>query len=105
VVELSDQAGQRRVAHLPNVYVGETGLSPERRFEQHRRGGRTASAKVAKYGIKLRPDLYSHLPPFATEAESVAAESALRLELEMRGFRVWGGTRGLSQGLNRNLGA
>jgi hypothetical protein len=74
VIELSDAIGTHR-PNRPNLYVGETGLTPEQRFEKHKAGGLTASPKVKRYGIRLRPDLYEHLPVYPTEAESVEAEA------------------------------
>ncbi|MEA3502163.1 MAG: hypothetical protein U9R47_05260, partial [Actinomycetota bacterium] len=55
VVELDDGIGSRNSSSFPNVYVGETGRSPEDRFETHRAGGRTASRKVTLHGVWLRP--------------------------------------------------
>ncbi len=97
VIELSDDIGTRNNGDYPHVYVGETGLSPEERFEVHKAGGRTSSSKVRNFGLRLRPDLYHHLPPYLTEAESVEAEKALRSQLEQIGYTVWGGTKGLHE--------
>ena len=98
VVELSDAAGKRRKKRYPNVYVGETGLTPDERFEKHKAGGRTANSKVTKYGLRLRPDLYEHLPTSLTEAEAVEAEKGLKAELEKLGYRV-----GRNQGNQRGF--
>lgn len=102
VIELSDAIGKRTIATLPNVYVGETGLSPEERFLKHKAGGRTASKHVTRYGVRLRPDLYEHLPEVETESESVVLEKALRSELISKGYRVRGGTRGMSESFARD---
>ncbi len=53
----------------------------------------TASSKVTNYGVRLRPDLYEHLPPYPTEQESVEAERQLKADLEAIGYRVWGATK------------
>lgn len=44
VIELSDALGGHK-PNRPDVYVGETGLTPEQRFEKHKAGGMTASPK------------------------------------------------------------
>ena len=104
VVELSDDAGPRRNRQYANVYVGETGESPQKRFEKHKAGGQKASNVVRKYGLRLLPDLYEHLPAYATERESVAAEKLLKAELELIGYRVWGGGSGLNESFaKRNI--
>lgn len=73
------------------VYVGQSAKSPEERFRQHMRGGRLANTKVYKYGKRLRPDLYQAWNPFESRREAEAAEEALAMELERRGFVVfWG---------------
>lgn len=59
---------------------------------------------MTKHGVRLRPDLYEHLPMYTTEAESVEAEGLLRTNLERLGYRVWGGTRGMNQAFNPNVG-
>jgi len=73
------------------VYVGQTVKTPEERFAQHMRGGRLANTKVYRYGRRLRPDLYAAWNPFESRREAEAAEEALAMELEKRGYVVfWG---------------
>ncbi len=66
-----------------------TGLSPEERFENHKRGIKAARV-VRKFGERLVPKLYAHLNPMpykkALEMEAVLADS-----LRKRGFQVFGG--------------
>ena len=66
-----------------------TGLSPEQRFENHKRGIKAARV-VRKFGERLVPKLYSHLNPMpykkALEMETVLADS-----LRKRGYQVFGG--------------
>jgi hypothetical protein len=38
VIEISDERGPRLNPKYPNVYVGQTALTPEQRFAQHRVG-------------------------------------------------------------------
>ncbi|HKF69153.1 MAG TPA: hypothetical protein VKB36_21560 [Vicinamibacterales bacterium] len=66
-----------------------TGLSPEQRFENHKRGIKAARV-VRKFGERLVPKLYAHLNPMpykkALEMETVLADS-----LRKRGYQVFGG--------------
>ena len=69
------------------LYVGMTGLTPEKRFARHRAG--TQSGRyVRKHGVRLRLDLvegFSRLPfPIAT-----FMESKLAAWLRAQGFGVW----------------
>lgn len=70
-------------------YVGMTGLSPERRFENHKNGVKAARV-VRKFGERLVPKLYAHLNPMPyTKAK--AMEGFLAESLRKRGFVVYGG--------------
>jgi hypothetical protein len=66
-----------------------TGLSPEQRFENHKRGIKAARV-VRKFGERLVPKLYAHLNPMpykkAAEMETMLADS-----LRKRGYQVFGG--------------
>jgi hypothetical protein len=66
-----------------------TGLSPEQRFENHKRGIKAARV-VRKFGERLVPKLYAHLNPMpyrkALEMEAMLADS-----LRKRGYQVFGG--------------
>jgi predicted GIY-YIG superfamily endonuclease len=70
-------------------YVGMTGLTPERRFENHKQGVKAARI-VKRCGERLVPRLYAHLNPMpfkkAVEMEVILADS-----LRKRGFTVYGG--------------
>jgi len=90
VIELNDEVGDREGSERPWVYVGETGLTPEVRFEQHR-AGHKASRWVKRYGVRLRPDLYADQPPLRSKAESVAYEAWLFAYLKATGWPVKGG--------------
>jgi len=94
VIELHREAVPARLAHAGVkgcVYVGQTIRTPDQRFAQHMRGGRLANTKVYKYGVRLRPDLYGAWNPFGTRREAEAAEEALAMELERRGYVVYWG--------------
>jgi predicted GIY-YIG superfamily endonuclease len=69
------------------LYIGMTGLTPEKRFARHRAG--TQSGRyVREYGVRLRLDLvegFSRLPfPIAA-----FMESKLAAWLRAQGFGVW----------------
>ena len=88
VIELSDAAGTRRDAALANLYVGQTALSPEERFQQHRAGVH-ASRWVRRFGVALRPDLYATLPFVRERAQAEELERRTAAELRRRGHRVF----------------
>ena len=90
VVELTDEAGPRLDPRKPCVYVGQTGMSPEERFEQHLAGYK-ASRWVKNFGVRLRPRLYRNYGPYDTWEASVEAERRLKEKLAQRGYRVRGG--------------
>ena len=82
---LRNPKGDRKAAY----YVGMTGLSPEQRFDNHKKGLKSAGV-VRRFGERLVPKLYAHLNPMpfarAQEMESILAES-----LRKRGYVVFGG--------------
>lgn len=96
VIELSpevlNEAKFRRAnpgydATKPCVYVGMTGLSPERRFENHRRG--VKSNRFAHfYGLRLLPRLYAVYNPMPYEAAR-EMEVELAIGLREEGYGVW----------------
>lgn len=89
IVELDQQAPlrRRRGSHLPLLYVGVTLNSPERRFEMHKKGGRTASVIVTRFGRCLRPDLYERYPRIPI-GEAAAFEQRVAQELRCQGYTV-----------------
>jgi hypothetical protein len=66
-----------------------TGLSPEERFENHKRGIKAARV-VKKFGERLVPKLYAHLNPMPYK-KAQAMEMTLADSLRKRGFQVFGG--------------
>lgn len=78
-----------RDSSKPCVYVGMTGLSPEERFENHKRGEK-AAAVVTRFGIRLIPELFTHLNPMPFEA-AVQMEQDLAEDLRRAGYTVTGG--------------
>lgn len=70
-------------------YVGMTGLSPEQRFENHKKGVKAARI-VKKHGQRLVPKLYAHLNPMPYD-KAKAMEVMLADSLRKRGYVVFGG--------------
>jgi hypothetical protein len=66
-----------------------TGLTPEARFENHKKGLKAAGI-VKRCGERLVPRLYAHLNPM-TYAEALEMERALAERLRARGYQVFGG--------------
>ena len=72
----------------PCVYVGQTSLTPEGRFEKHQIGEKS-SRIVYKYGIRLRPRLYKSHNPMKTRGEAEKMEFEKVRRLKKRGYWVW----------------
>ena len=73
----------------PCVYVGMTGLTPEERFANHKAGIK-ASLFPKRYGLRLLPELYSHLNPMPF-APAALMERDLTEDLRREGYTVVGG--------------
>ena len=73
----------------PCVYVGMTGLSPEKRFENHLNGVKAAKV-VERFGVRLLPELFEHLNPMPYEAATLM-EADLAEDLRAEGYCVFGG--------------
>ena len=67
----------RRVGRW-GLYVGETALDPDLRFDQHKTGYK-ASRHVNRFGVRLLPQLFEHFNPLcrweAVELEPALAEA------------------------------
>jgi hypothetical protein len=85
VVYLRNPKGDGKAGY----YVGMTGLTPEQRFLNHRRGVKAAGV-VTRFGDRLVPRLYAHLNPMPY-AKAVEMEVSLADSLRKRGYRVYGG--------------
>ena len=71
----------------PCVYVGQTALDPDVRFQRHKEGHQ-ASRIAKRYGKYLMRKRYEHLNPVpAAEAED--REEALAAALQRKGYGVW----------------
>ena len=73
----------------PCVYVGMTGLTPEKRFANHKQGIKS-SAFVKRHGLRLLPEFYEHLNPMPFEA-AAQMERDLTDDLRRAGYTVVGG--------------
>ena len=73
----------------PCIYVGMTGLTPEQRFANHKAGIKD-SPLVKRYGVRLLPELFSHLNPMPFEA-AAQMEMDLAEDLRREGYTVTGG--------------
>jgi hypothetical protein len=82
-------ANPDRDPNKPSVYVGMSGLTPEERFANHKKGDK-ASSVVRRYGIRLLPELYAHLNPMPFEA-AARMEQDLAEDLRRAGYTVAGG--------------
>lgn len=76
------------------LYVGMTSHSPQERYHKHKTGYRNkkgykiSSKFVEKYGICLRPSLYSTLNP-CTRDDATQLERDMANSLKKRGYAVW----------------
>lgn len=85
VIELDRGAGRRRDPRIPWVYVGSSAREPELRFDQHRRGYKSAGL-VRRFALRLRPDLYEDLEPIRGSRRALEAELDRARELAAAGF-------------------
>jgi predicted GIY-YIG superfamily endonuclease len=74
----------------PCVYVGMTGLAVQDRFQNHKKGQKSAWV-VKRYGLRLMPELYEYLNPMPFEA-AAQMEKDLAEDLRADGYTVAGGT-------------
>lgn len=72
---------------LTCYYVGMTGLTPEKRFENHKKSYKS-SWVVHKYGEYLIPEIYERFNPM-TYWKATRVEKALAVALRRRGHGVW----------------
>ena len=82
-------ANRGRDPKKPCVYVGMTGLAPEERFENHKKGVKAAKV-VQLYGVRLMPELYEVYNPMPFDA-AVVMERELAEDLRRQGYTVTGG--------------
>lgn len=79
---------------LECLYVGMTSKSPQQRLIQHTTGAKSkkghniSSNFVKKYGMYLRPSLYTDLNPM-TKSAATKMEADLASKLKKMGYAVW----------------
>lgn len=71
----------------PCLYVGATGMSPQMRFLNHKRGYKS-NRYAERYGLRLRPDLFEVYNPMPYEA-AIELERELAEGLRDEGYAVW----------------
>lgn len=74
-------------SNMTPLYVGMTGIKPEERFENHKRGYK-ASKYPKKFGLRLLTELYEILNPMSYE-DAANMEKQLADELRAKGHPVW----------------
>ena len=75
------------VTGKPCVYVGMTGLDPDRRFDKHM-AGIQSNRYVLRHGLRLLPDLYEAFNPMTRE-QAQLKEVEIAIDLRSAGFGVW----------------
>jgi len=83
------KANPERDITKPCVYVGCTGLTPEKRFAKHK-AGIQANSYVERYGVRLLPKLYAYANPMPYDAAR-DMEVELAIALQAEGYAVWQG--------------
>src|SRR3954463_9083155 len=83
------KANPKRDPAKPCVYVGMTGLKPKERFQNHKRGIKSARV-VQRHGVRLLPKMYECLNPMPFEA-AAQMERDLAEDLRNQGYTVTGG--------------
>ena len=71
-------------------YVGMTGLSPDERFQNHKKGRKAGKKYVQKYGRWLRRRMYEKYNPMTYE-EAQRIEKELAKKLRAKGHAIWQG--------------
>ena len=72
---------------LDCYYVGMTGLTPEERFENHKKGYKS-SRIVRDYGLHLCHDIYKKYNPMSYD-DAAKMEEKLAKKLRKKGHGVW----------------
>lgn len=83
------RANPNRNPAKPCLYVGMTGLTPEQRFQNHKRGFKAARV-VQRYGKRLLPEFYACFNPMPYEA-AAQMEKDLSADLRAQGYTVVSG--------------
>ena len=81
------QANPGYVPGWPCLYVGMTGLTPEKRFENHKHGYK-GNKYVERYGERLAMEFLECGNPMSYQ-DAVEEEKRLALSLRDLGYAVW----------------
>ena len=81
------EANPECVPGWPCLYVGMKGLTPEKRFENHKRGYK-GSKYVERYGERLAMEFLERENPM-NYSEAAQEEKRLALSLRELGYAVW----------------
>ena len=85
------EANPRYVEGNPCVYVGSTACTPDKRFQQHRRGYKH-NRYAERYGVELSKKVDKNALPrmsHTTRRAAEAQEQELADELRKKGWAVW----------------
>ena len=87
------EANPLYVEGQPCAYVGSTAHKPEKRFAQHRRGGKLSNRYVHQYGLRLRDSDADAVATwdrsFTTRMEAEDSEASISNCLREAGWAVW----------------
>lgn len=75
------------VTGKPCVYVGMSGLDPDRRFDKHK-AGIQSKRFVREFGLRLLPELYAVYNPMPYQG-ACEMEVELAIGLREAGYGVW----------------
>ena len=90
VIDLSDDVPKARVGPNGWIYVGQTVLTREERYQEHVDGDK-ANNWVTKHHLRLNEELCDRYPQVRTRVEAMALEERAAAELEEEGWSVkWG---------------
>ena len=77
------------IPRLRDCLYGPVKCEPKERFANHKAGIKAAGV-VKRYGVRLLPELFTHLNPMPFDA-AVEMEKDLAEDLRRAGFTVTGG--------------
>jgi len=90
VIDLSDDVPKDRVGRNGWIYVGQTALTREARYQEHIDGYK-ANGWVTKHHLGINEELCDRYPQVRTRVEAEALEEQAAVELEEEGWNVkWG---------------
>ena len=91
VIDLSDDVPDPRVRPKGWVYVGQTVLTREERYQEHIDGIKAGRGWVTKYHLGFNEEFCARYPQVRTRGEALEFEKQAATELEEEGWNVkWG---------------